>query len=317
MEPTVSARIVTVTPNPVMDLHTRVKRVTSDRKLRCSDPLRQPGGGGLNVARTVGYLGGRACALFPAGGGTGENVKQFLARERVEFEAVPIDGETRENLIVLEEESGHEYRFAMPGPILSEGEWTALLERLEQLDPPPEYLVASGSLPPGVPEDFFARVAGVGSRLGAKVIVDTHGRPLSRVAVPDSGVFLLKPNRGELERLTGRTLNTEEEQERAARELIAGQHARAVVLSRGPRGALLVTPERTVRYRNPPVAVISRVGAGDALIAGMVYRLVEGDPLEEAVRFGVAVGAASVAGAGPGIGEWVGLQDILQRTEVA
>ncbi|SCX80268.1 1-phosphofructokinase family hexose kinase [Thiohalorhabdus denitrificans] len=312
-----SGRIVTLTPNPVMDLRTSVDQVRSDRKLRCTDPVRQPGGGGLNVARTIRWLGGNACALFPAGGGTGEDIKHCLEGERLDYEAIPVAGETRENLIVLEEESGHEYRFAMPGPVLSQGEWEALLERLERTEPAPQYLVASGSLPPGVPEDFFARVAEVASRRGARVIVDTHGRPLERVMVPDSGVFLLKPNHNELEMLTGRKLASEEEEEAAARELTADQQARAVVLSRGPRGAMLVTQERTVRFRNPPVGVITRVGAGDSLIAGLVYRLAEGASLEEAVRYGVAVGAAAVASAGTGLGEWVDLEELVQQTEVA
>ncbi|MFA9461171.1 1-phosphofructokinase family hexose kinase [Thiohalorhabdus sp. Cl-TMA] len=312
-----SGRIVTLTPNPVMDIRTRVSQVVSDRKLRCSEPVRQPGGGGLNVARTINWLGGRACALFPAGGGTGEDLRHCLDTEGVAYEAIPIAGETRENMIVLEEKSGHEYRFAMPGPVLSQEECGALLDRLRSLDPPVDFLVASGSLPPGAPEDFFAEVVRVGNQLGARVIVDTHERPLSHVAVPDSGVFLLKPNRGELERLTDRTLSSEEEEEAAARELIADQQARAVVLSRGAKGAMLLTADQTIRYRSPPVGVITRVGAGDNLIAGLVHKLSQGASLAEAVHFGVAVGAAAVASIGTGIGGWVDLEEFLQQTEVA
>lgn len=284
--------IVTLTINPTVDKSASVEYVQPDRKLRCSTPRHEPGGGGINVARAIHNLGGTARALHASGGVIGSLLEALLDAEGIAHEAIPVSGMTRENLIVLEEATGRQYRFGMPGPQLQEPEWTRCLERLSQLDPPPAYLVASGSLPPGVPTDFYARVVEIGGGLGARVIVDTSGAAL-RAAARD-GLYLLKPNLRELAEIVGADLADEREQEAAAQSIIDRAQAEVVVLSLGGAGALLVSREGIRRLRSPTVAIRSRVGAGDSMVAGIVVGLARGWPLEEAVRFGVAAGAAAV-----------------------
>lgn len=162
---------------------------------------------------------------------------------------IPIAGDTRQSFTVLEGSSTLQYRFNLPGPTLDAGEWQGVLAMLAALDPLPAYLVASGSLPPGAPEDFYAQVAELGRRRGIRVVVDTSGPPL-RAAV-EAGVFLLKPNLRELGILAGRELVSDADQEAVARELVGSGRGEAVVVSLGAAGALLVTAGTCRRVRSP------------------------------------------------------------------
>jgi len=285
-------RIATLTVNPAIDKYTTVDRVRPDRKLRCERPTREPGGGGLNVSRAVQRLGGEATALYMAGGPTGDILRDLLDAEGIPQHVLPIAGWTRENLIVNEEGSEQQYRFGMPGPEVSEEEKDRCLEALRELDPAPDLLVASGSLSPGLPEDFLGQVAEVAAEIDARFIVDTSGEPL-RHAV-EAGAFLLKPNTSELEDLAGKALETEKAQEEAARRFIEEGCCQVIVLSLGSGGAVMFTGERTEHIRAPTVPIRSKVGAGDSMVGGIVLGLARGMELPDAVRFGVAAGAAAV-----------------------
>ncbi|TVP42161.1 MAG: 1-phosphofructokinase family hexose kinase [Gemmatimonadales bacterium] len=284
--------IVTLTVNPTIDKNTRVKRVRAGEKLRCESPRREPGGGGINVSRAVHRLGGRSLARYLAGGATGTILESLLDREGVEHEPIPIEGWTRENLVVSEEGSDDQYRFGMPGPEVSVEEWKKVLDGLERLDPVPAYLVASGSLAPGMPGDFYARVARIVRELGARLVVDTSGAPL-REAV-EAGAFLIKPNIAEFQELAGEELPDERAQREAGREMIGRGSVHAIALSLGRGGALLITEEGSEPIRTPTVPIRSKVGAGDSMVAGTVLALARGEELRAAVRFGVAAGAAAV-----------------------
>ncbi|HSL94653.1 MAG TPA: 1-phosphofructokinase family hexose kinase [Thermoleophilia bacterium] len=288
--------IVTLTVNPTVDINTDVSQVLPEKKLRCGRPRRDPGGGGVNVARAVHRLGGDATALYLAGGPPGEMLCDLLEGEGVAHRALPVDEWTRENLIVYEEASGLQYRFGMPGPTVEEAEWRRCLDELAALDPTPDYLVASGSLPPGMPEDFFGHVAEVARDGGAHLIVDTSGEPL-RHAV-EVGTFMLKPNLRELRELVGEELEGEHEQVDAARHLVECGQVEVLVLSLGAGGALVVTAESVTPIRTPTVPIRSKVGAGDSMVGGTVLALARGWELLAAVRFGVAAGAAAVMTAG-------------------
>lgn len=284
--------VATITVNPAIDKSTRVERVAPDRKLRCGEPRRDPGGGGVNVARVLKRLGEEAPAVYPAGGPTGEILGELLAREDVPQRPVPSGEWTRENLTVLETSTGQQYRFGMPGPELAGEEWRGCLDALWELSPPPEYVVASGSLPPGVPEDFYGRLASQARKREIRLVVDSSGEPLRRAA--DAGVYLLKPNLSELADLSGRMPHGEGEQERMTRSLVEEGKAEVVVLSLGAAGAMLVTREGVERMRSPTVRIDSRVGAGDSMVAGIVFGLARDWDLRSAVRHGVAAGAAAV-----------------------
>ncbi len=285
-------KIVTLTMNPTVDLSASVDQVLSEHKLRCWDPLYEPGGGGINVARVIRRLGGESLAFYTQGGYFGQLLQDLLDQELLAAHPVPITGSTRENVIISEENSGRQFRFGMPGPRLEEEEWQNCLDNLSNLDPPPDFIVASGSLPPGVPNDFYARVARVSQELKSHLVLDASGTPLKQAA--SEGVFLLKPNMRELGILAGRDIKNEADLIEVAQDLIGAARCRVVVVSLGAAGAVLVSPDRVERVRAPTVPIKSKVGAGDSMVAGLVLSLARHRPLLEAVRFGVAAGAAAV-----------------------
>jgi 6-phosphofructokinase 2 len=192
-------KIVTLTMNPAIDQSALVDRVVPDRKLRCKPPTFEPGGGGINVSRAIQRLGGESLAIYPAGGSMGEFIEEMLNSQKLNHDVVKIDGRTRQNLMVYEESTDQQYRFGMPGPRLNKNEWRQCLKATLKVKPKPEYVIASGSLPDGVPEDFYARLADLCKENGVNLIVDTSGEPLRRAAKAD--VFLIKPNLRELKYL--------------------------------------------------------------------------------------------------------------------
>ena len=284
--------IVTFTPNPAVDASTAVDRVIAERKLRCSSPRFDPGGGGINVARVIQRLGGDATALFLGGGPTGERLRQLLEREGVANRTVHCEQWTRENLTVLEESSGRQFRFGMPGPEVTLGEWDHALALLRQWEPTPQFVVASGSLPPGAPADGFAQVARTLKERGSRLVLDTSGSALINGISP--GVYLVKPNLRELADLAGAQIADQEQMTAAARSIIERGLSEVVVVSLGAGGAFLLTAKECERIVAPIVPVRSRVGAGDSMVGGIVLALVRGWALAEAVRFGVAAGSAAV-----------------------
>ncbi len=291
--------VVTLTMNPSIDISSGVGQVFPDRKLRCGRSVYGPGGGGINVSRAIGILGGKSSALYPAGGTFGEMLDEFMEQEGIAHRSIFTEGPTRENITILEESTGRQFRFGMTGPTLKEEEWWQCLKVVSFLRPKPGYLVASGSLPPGVPDDFYARVADIASQLGARLIVDTSGEPLRFAS--QAGAYLLKPNMREMKDLVGHEIRDEFELEDSARELIGKGRVEAVVISLGAEGALAVSGNGCEHVRAPSVQVSSVVGAGDSMVAGIVLSLARGKTLGEAVSFGVAAGAAATMSPGTGL----------------
>jgi 6-phosphofructokinase 2 len=284
--------IVTLTMNPTIDTNATVDHVVPERKLRCKPPRHEPGGGGINVSRAIQKLGGASLTVYPVGGPTGQLLQHLLEQEGLTLCPLSIADWTRENFVMLEEATGQQFHFVMPGPTLHETEWQQCLDVLSTRIPPPAYIVASGSLPPGVPTDFYARVARIGQQRSARVIIDTSGEAL-RAAIRE-GVYVLKPNLQELSDLAGRDLLNETQQEEAAEDLVRRAHCEAVVLSLGAAGVLLVSATGCERLRAPTVPVVSKIGAGDSTVAGIVLSLARGMTLRDAVLFGIATGAAAV-----------------------
>jgi 6-phosphofructokinase 2 len=285
--------IITITLNPALDKSTHVKQVLPEKKLRCDYPQFEPGGGGINVSRAIKKLGGNSCAWFLEGGPTGQKLCELLEEEGVDCWTVKTKNWSRENLMVMEDSTGNQYRFGMPGPETYEEEWKQCLNKLESLDTNelPKYVVASGSLPPGVPDDFYSQLAGIASRRNFKLIVDTSGEALLKAA--GEGVYLLKPNLGELAALAGKDSISALEQEEIAKFVLDEGKSKVLVVSLGPRGAMLAS-EKGISYVVPPtVPQKSAVGAGDSMVAGMVLSLVKGCSLKEVVMYGVAAGTAA------------------------
>jgi 6-phosphofructokinase 2 len=290
-------RIVTLTPNPAIDLSTAVERVVPRSKLRCAQPRRDPGGGGVNVARVVKRLGGDVEAILPVGGFTGELLRRLLEKEDISSCLIKAEADTREDFSVTESSTASQYRFVLPGEPLRESEWRECLAALAARKP--DFVVGSGSLPPGVPDDFYARAAATARNLGAKFFLDTSGAPLA--AALEHGVDMFKPNLREMRELAGRALSSEADWIAAAREHIESGKVETVALSLGHLGAMLITRDRALRALPPPIKPISTVGAGDSFFGAIVYSLAKGDPLTDAFRLGVAAGSAALIQEGTGL----------------
>ncbi len=285
-------KIVTLTMNPAIDKSSAVSQVVAEWKLRCDSPAYEPGGGGINVSRAILKLGGESVAFFLAGGLAGRMLSDLLDREGLRHQVISIAGVTRENFTVLEKSTGQQYRFGMPGPTLLEAEWRRCLEEISNIISQIDYLVASGRLPPGVPPNFYGQLARLAREHNTRLIVDTSGEAL-RLAV-EEGVFLIKPNLGEFAELMDQERVNELQAAHLARELVLTNKSEAVVVSLGAAGALVASAEGTERVQAPLVPQKSKIGAGDSTVAGIVLALSRGKSWREAIRYGVAAGAAAV-----------------------
>jgi 6-phosphofructokinase 2 len=264
--------------------------------LYCKTPRYEPGGGGVNVSRAIKKLGGESVLLYLAGGLTGSILKDLLDRENLDHRPIQIEGANRESFILLEEFTGQQFRFGMPGPTLHEREWHRCLDELFTINPKPDYIVASGSLPPRVPLDFYARVARIAKQMGVRVVMDASGEPL-KLALRE-GVFLVKPNIREFRELVGEDVKEESQIKASALKIVESGQSDGVVISLGAAGALMVSKDIVEHILSPTVPIISKVGAGDSMVAGIVLSLARELPLKEAIRFGVAAGAAAIMTAG-------------------
>lgn len=284
-------RVVTLTLNPAVDKSISVDQVVPERKLRSDRPVFEPGGGGINVARVLRELGVPAEAHWTRGGPTGARLEALLDEMGLEHHPLVIAGETRENLIVFERSTGQQFRFGTPGPELTAAELAALEERVARIDPRTPYLVLSGSLPEGVPADVYAVMAR-SAPAGCRVVLDTSGEALRRGL--EAPVFLVKPNVRELGQLAGVPIEDDTQIRDVARTLIGAGQAEVVVTSLGAGGATATTADDHWFVRAPTVPIRSAVGAGDSMVGGIVAALARGRGLREAIRYGVAAGAAAV-----------------------
>lgn len=288
-------KIITITLNPAIDKSTSVPVLVPEKKMKCTLPVFEPGGGGINVARAIKKLGGNATALYLAGGYTGKFFTQLLDRENIDSIIIEMANHTRENLIVLNSTANLQYRFGMPGPLVEEVEWKKLLDTLEKINGI-DFIVASGSLPPGVPVDIYARIASVAKRKGTKCVVDTSGEALQLAA--EEGVYLLKPNLGELSSLVGSEEISTGMVDDVAATLIENGRSEVVLVSMGAAGAMLVTKQTVKQLSAPVVKRISTVGAGDSMVAGIIMGLSKGFSILESAKYGVASGTAATINPG-------------------
>lgn len=284
-------KIATLTLNPALDKSTAIDSLKPEKKLRCDEPRFDPGGGGINVSRAIKILAGESLAIYAAGGYEGEKLKELLNDEGIKQEIIAMDKPTRENLVVFERTTSNQYKFGMPGSNLSESEIKKCMDTIKNLPVEVEYLVLSGSLPPGVPYDLYGKLAEIARNKKIKCIVDTSGKALVKAA--EAGVYLMKPNLGELSELAGKEEISGIEQEEIAKKLIKEGKAEILIVSLGPRGAMLITKD-IIEYIVPPtVKQSSTVGAGDSMLGSLILSLSRGDSLEDALKWGVAAGTAA------------------------
>lgn len=291
--------ILTVTVNPALDLTTDVEQVESGTKLRCGEAHCSPGGGGVNVSRAIRKLGGRSLAFIATGGVTGQLFRSLLEAEGVDARWFETSGLTRQSIIVDERASGRQFRFVLPGPNWTGAEAEAAVEAIADAlaEGPPRigYIVASGSLPPGVPDDFFQAIGEIGERTGARLILDTSGRMLE--AAGQGGRF--RPyawimDQGEAEHLAGGPLPDLDALDRFGQDLRARDLAQILILTFAEGGAVVLSDTESFRLIPPEVEVASKVGAGDSFVAGLTLKLDAGAPLREACAYAVAAATSAV-----------------------
>ena len=285
--------ILTLTLNPALDMATGVARLIPGDKLRCDEPLLDPGGGGLNVSRAVRALGGESLALVALGGLTGDRLAGLIRAEGLAFLAIHGPGETRQSLSVREAATGQQYRFMLPGPAWQAEDRARVFPLLRATARPGGYAVISGSQPPGVPLDFPAELAA--SMPDSKVVLDTSGPALLQaVARPIPGLQVLRMDGAEAEALAGRPLRSRAETADFAQGLVRQGVAQMVIVARGAEGNLLADAGQRLFATAPPVEVVSTVGAGDSFVAAFVLALARGLTPGEALRQGSAAAAAAV-----------------------
>lgn len=291
---TSGADILTVALNPTIDVTWEVDGLDPSGKNRARPCSVVAGGGGINVTRAVVRLGGSARALHTAGRDLGRRLDRLLDEEGLDHVSVPIEEETREALVLLDAAEQRSFHIVPPGPSLSEEEGRRCLEALVEAAVGSAYAVLSGSLPEGLPDDFYARAVRSLGDTGARVVLDTSGDALR--AGLEEGVFLVKPNRREASALVGTPVETLGDARNANAALLDRGAAEVVVTTVGELGAVCSTRDGHREVRTPPLPgePVSDAGAGDSFIAAATLGLAGDEDPVDAVAWGVAAAAASV-----------------------
>jgi len=306
--------IVTLTMNPAIDTSVEVGHIMTDHKIRCLKAHRDPGGGGINVARTLKRFGAEPLAIFPMGGASGHTLEHLVAQEGVRHQSFVIEHDCRANFAVNEIETNAQYRFVLPGPTLNEEEWSAGLGLMTQASSR-GYAVASGSLPRGVPHDFYARLARNLTVLGgAKLVLDTSGPPLKHAL--DLGVYLVKPSLSEFTDLLDQGNPDHQACHAAARNLVVNGKAEIVALTMGADGAMLVSRDVALYAKPPPVEIRGTVGAGDSFLGLLVLSIARQMSLPDAFRHAVAAGSAALLSPGTGLCNPEHVEQLVPQVEV-
>lgn len=306
--------IATLTLNPTIDIAYTVEEFAHTDKLRTPPQIVDPGGGGLNVARVFVRMGGNARCIYLSGGATGVTLDALLDLHQLVREKIAITGETRISTVICDASTGDEYRIVPAGPEVSEAECAQCLHRIGEINC--DYLVMSGSLPRGVPADFYAKAATIAHRRGIRTVLDTSGEAL-KAAVAGGGLELVKPNLKEFQELIGEKLTDLEAVGKAAREIVIAGGARLVAVSMGERGGVLAKRDGVTFVDAPEVETKSTVGAGDSCVAAMVHGLARGLCDEDAFRLGVASGTAALITPGTGLAAADDIEALYQRSYAA
>ncbi|THV20267.1 1-phosphofructokinase family hexose kinase [Peteryoungia ipomoeae] len=289
-------KILCIALNPAIDISSVADVVRHTHKTRTHDQQQFPGGGGINVARVLCELGatGDCELMFLSGGATGDLLQAMLRAFPVVQRPFPIHDPVRVAFAVREETSQLEYRFVPEGPLVTDVELQPLLEAVAETDA--AYVVASGSLPRGVPDDTYVKIAKMAHQRRARFVLDTSG-PALTACLSHAQAFLVKPSLGEFESFVGRKLQHDEVGP-VAQEFVRKGCAQHIAVTLGSDGAVLASGDHVLRVPAIDVPVKSATGAGDSFVAGMVWSLAQGSTVAEAFRLGQAAGAATVMTAG-------------------
>ena len=303
-------KIITLTVNPALDKSAKVDGLIPTQKLKCHSIHYQPGGGGINISRMLKRLETETVCVFPSGGDTGKYLSDLLIKETIQPEILSIKDWTRENLSVVDTQSDLQYRFGMPGNELSETELKAIKNLLLKKVNSDDILVLSGSLAENMPTDYYAQLIKLFADKNVKIIIDTSGTALKEAL--KENVFLMKPNQRELAQLAGKEFLYTAEQEAIALELINTKKAQYVVVSLGARGAFLACNDGVFYKSTPSVKVKSTIGAGDSMVAGLIYGIQNGFMPEKILKYGVACGVAIKMSEGTTLGSKENIDTVLK-----
>jgi 6-phosphofructokinase 2 len=284
-------RIFTLTVNPVVDKNTTISSLVPNKKLRCSEPVYYSGGGGVNVSRAINNLKGNSIAIHFSGGRIGAHLQELLSKEGIEHHEIDLVGTTRENLSVFDTATDLQYRFGLPGPKVNKNEWQKGLDIIERSLSENDFLVVSGKLTSGIPDDYYMMVGEIAKRKKAKFVLDTKEGALKHAIKTD--IFLFKPNLSELASLYGKETLSNKMLEESAKDFMATHKCEILAVSLGRRGALLVTSDVLEYIPAPIVHEKNTIGAGDSMLAGMLLKAQAGHTPKIMIQYGVASGAAA------------------------
>ncbi len=290
-----SSQIITITLSPCIDKSTIVERFVPEKKLKCSYPVLEAGGGGINVSRVLKNFKTNSECIYISGGYTGKILDNLVFHEGLNAKTISSEQYTRENFIVFEKHTHLQFRFGMPINKVVEKEWRAVLNQIKK-SKKSSFLVLSGSVSENISPVFFKEIELFVKKTNCKFIVDTAGSALKKIIT--AGAFLIKPNLNEFSGLYGtKTLNYKELVKKA-KQMVAKAKVENVLVSIGKDGAILVNKTGGYHLIPPKVKVKSTVGAGDSMVAGIIYNLNKGIEILDAVKLGVAAGSATTANSG-------------------
>lgn len=289
----VAPQILTITLNPALDVTTSVGHLAPVRKLRCEAPQYEAGGGGVNVSRAIRELGGECRAFIATGGGMEGRYRKLVRESGLNVRYWHVEGELRFSLTVIDRGAGQHYRFVLPGPEFAAEQVDGLLSSIMRAMPSGcRFVVGSGSLPPGMPVDFYGRLARLVHERGAFFILDTHGAPLR--AALEQRVFVVRINAIEANELARLASISSVTLPGLARQLIERYPIDALLVGNGAEGTLLTTADAQCQVRPPKVEVVSGVGAGDSFLGAFTLALQRDWSMKDALRYGVAAAASAV-----------------------
>ena len=306
--------IYTVTLNPAVDRELVVDKIIFDTVLRASQWRVDCGGKGFNVARMLQSLDMPSVALGFAAGKTGELLNEELQSLGIETGFVWVEGETRTNVSIVNADHSHHVKVNEPGPTISGDDLVKLMQKVRELARPGDGWVLAGSLPPGVPPSIYADMITILQSAGAQVFLDTSDEALRQAC--QANPFLIKPNAEEAQELTGLPINTPAEIATTGRAIQA-MGAGNVIISLGKQGALLVNGQRAWLAASPTIVERNPIGAGDSMVAGLVWGLSQGHDMPEALRRGIACGAATASQSGTSVGSLAQVNKLLSQVQLS
>ena len=286
--------IVTITVNPALDLSTEARAVIPDQKLRCTAPVVHPGGGGVNVSRAITNLGGQSRMLIAHGGSTGQELARLLREENLEAQSLGVDYPTRQSTTVFDNATGLQYRFMMPGPDWNDTDCENARATIMEAVEPDALVIPSGSLPPGMAEDFFLELAPAVRAKGGRMILDTSGAALERAAAAKSDLFVLRMDLAEARELSKDTLVGIAEIAVMTTALRKRTGAEIIMIAAGAQGTVIDCEGWRGLTRPPVVEPRSKVGAGDSFIGAFALSITRGDDPVTACCWGTAAAASAV-----------------------